>query len=240
MKQHYFVTGSSTGIGKALVDALLLQPNTTVTGIARSCTVEHPNYTHVTADLSNASTVKSIDFEVPQGVQKIVLVNNAGTLGEVAPLCITTDDSIEQALYLNMIAPAVLMNRFVAQLKEHSAAKIVLNVSSGAGKRPIDGWASYCASKAALDLFSEVAQEEIKLGQNSGFQFLSVAPGVVDTPMQAKIRSTEPANFTGHQRFVDFHKEGELTSAEQVAEKYLKLLNEPERFPDVIYSLRDL
>lgn len=240
MTEHYFITGTSTGIGKALTEALLQRPKVRVTGFSRTCSIEHANYTHVVCDLSTEVGLASVNFQPAADATKVVLVNNAGTLGQVGPIGRIDDGAIAQTFFLNTIAPAILMNRFVAQLQQHQAQKLVLNVSSGAGKQPIDGWASYCGSKAALDLFTQTAQEEVTVGQTAGFHFLSVAPGIVDTPMQAHIRAGDPANFTGHQRFVEYHQEGELTSPEVVAAKYLMVLDEPDRFPDVLYSLRDI
>ena len=110
--QHYFITGTSTGIGNALATALLQRSNTHIVGLGRSCTIEHERYTHHTIDLSIPEAAKTYEFEVPATATKIVLINNAGTLGEVGPLGAVADEAIEQAFYLNLIAPAVLMNRF--------------------------------------------------------------------------------------------------------------------------------
>lgn len=239
MKAVYYITGTGSGIGRALAVELLKRPDVQVIGISRSNSIAHENFEHRPIDLSVAGATDSVQFDAPAKAQSIALVNNAGTLGEVGPVGSVKDSEIEAAFQLNTIAPAILTNRFVAQLYQHSAHKMVLNVSSGAGKYPIDGWATYCASKAGLDMFALVAGEESRIGRQAGFQFWSVAPGVVDTPMQAAIRQTDPSRFANHQRFIEYHQTGALESPESIAIKYLKLLDAPANYPEVLYSLRD-
>jgi len=62
----------------------------------------------------------------------------------------------------------------------------VLNISSGAAHFPVTGWAAYCVSKAALSMLTRCWQLE-----SSQIAFASVMPGIIDTSMQAKIRSAK-------------------------------------------------
>ena len=50
----------------------------------------------------------------------------------------------------------LLTAAFLRATRNWAIDKRVLNISSGAGKRPVAGWAAYCAAKAGLDHFSRV------------------------------------------------------------------------------------
>src|SRR6478735_7397678 len=110
---HYFITGTSKGIGKALAEALLKRNDTWVTGISRTNSIEHDRYTHYELDLSDTVHLRSrisLIFQIKEQIKKVVLINNAATIGEVAHLGRQTDKSIEQLVDVNITSPAILMN----------------------------------------------------------------------------------------------------------------------------------
>lgn len=236
---HYFITGTSRGLGKALATGLLENETNRVTGLSRECTITHPHYRHVEIDLNDLGAVKNFTFEDHPGASRLVLINNAGTLGGVKPVGKADPDMIIQSYHVNLVAPSLLTNTFVRTYAEHSAEKFILNISSGAGKNPIDGWSTYCASKAAIDLYSRVIKEEQQHTEN-GFRIWSVAPGVVDTSMQEEIRSASPEDFKQLGRFVDYHITKQLAHPETVARKYFTIFDEPDHFQEVVFSVKDL
>ena len=63
-------------------------------------------------------------------------------------------------LAVNLVAPAVLMRRFLHAAATAAKRRRVINISSGAGRRPIFGWGAYCAAKAGLDMLTRVAALE--------------------------------------------------------------------------------
>jgi benzil reductase ((S)-benzoin forming) len=87
---------------------------------------------------------------------KLILINNAGVLGDIAFTGNQEWIHYQQVLAVNTIAPMILCEAFVKQFQQHAAEKVVFNVSSGAANKDIEGWAAYCASKAALDRFTTV------------------------------------------------------------------------------------
>lgn len=229
----FYITGTSSGIGLALANLLLQDKNNTVVGISRRNTIKHPQYHHVVHDLSTP-ILMNIFETVDSSYQKIVLVNNAGMVG---PIVFTGNQSYEQILQnytVNLAAPTLLCNNFIATYKNHSALKVIINVSSGAGKQAIESWSTYCASKAALDMLSKVIQLE-----HPEFKVFAVAPGIVDTEMQDHIRNANSKDFPHLDRFISYKKNNELSTTNQVAKKYLKLVEEPELFDQVIFSVRD-
>jgi hypothetical protein len=64
----------------------------------------------------------------------------------------------------------------------------------------------YCASKAALDHHAR----SVVLDRTPALRICSLAPGVIDTEMQAEIRATSRDRFPDRERFVALKREGEL------------------------------
>lgn len=240
--KYYFISGTSSGIGKALVQSLLSLKEVKVIGISRRRAIEHPSYFHFSLDLSDLELVKkSADslFTLPNGEpEKIVLINNAGTVGQVGYMGSIENKAIENVLNINAVSPAILMNEFIRKFRNTICKKIIVNISSGAGKRPVDGWSGYCASKAALDMLSMVAAQEQNIAKQN-VKIYSIAPGIVDTPMQENIRTTAEENFSRVQDFIQYKSSGELSSPEEVAEKLLYVIEHEERFNDPVFSVRD-
>lgn len=239
---YYYITGTSRGIGKALAEALLKpdQPACKVVGMSRSVAIDHPNYSHVTLDLADLEAVKAFQFNVPEDANRVVLINNAGTLGEVGAVGQISDNSIINAYHINLVSPSILTNRFLKEVLGVNGTKIVLNISSGAGKYAIDGWATYCATKAGLDLFSCTVEEELKINGNSSARILSVAPGVVDTEMQAVIRESDEKAFSRIDDFIEYKNSGNLADPQTVAAKYLHILSTLSEFDGCLHSVRDV
>ena len=155
-----YITGTSTGIGKALAEKLLNE-GVNVIGIARRCSIKHPNYEHIKLDLSDLSQVNAFDFKMNLS-EDVILVNNAGIIGSVKPIGHQIGEEIIELANINILAPQILINKFINKFQSLGQNYQVLNISSGAGKYAIDAWATYCSSKAALDLFSETVALELK------------------------------------------------------------------------------
>ena len=231
-----YVTGASRGIGEALVHELI-SAGYRVIGLSRTTKIDHPNFTFVQLDLSNLEAVKSFTFD--ETGPHVLLVNNAGMLGEVGSVGAINDSTFERVMRVNTIAPQILMNQFIKTFKKTAERGHILNISSGAGKNAIDGWAAYCASKAALDLFSETIRLEFNLHQLENWYIHSIAPGVVDTEMQSEIRNSNPAEFKSLDRFIALKVENQLTEPVAVAKKLFRVIEHPAQFESTILSVRE-
>jgi benzil reductase ((S)-benzoin forming) len=237
---YFFITGTSKGIGKAIAEALLSDSGNYVTGISRSCSISHNRYKHILLDLSIPESFKEFEkiFDILEVAERVVLINNAGSIGEVGYIGEIESSGIIESLHVNMISSAVLMNEFIRNYQGLKAEKIIINISSGAGKKAVDGWGAYCASKAAMDMLSEVAAVEEKI-RNRGFRIFSVAPGIADTEMQQRIRNSKQRNFSTVVKFKKYKEDGALTDPAIVAQKYIYLINNIRQFTQTILSVRD-
>ena len=227
---YYYITGTSSGIGKALALALLKNESNKVIGISRRSAIEHKNYLHISLDLGKSVNIRRFRFEKLKVADRMVLINNAGTLGDVKYFGKMNSNLAVYGWMVNVVAPGVLMNEFIKTYRKLKGEKIVINISSGAGKSPVDGWGIYCSSKAAIEMMTEVAAKEQNL-KNEGFRILAVSPGIVDTEMQEKIRESDQKDFSRVRDFVNYKEKQELADPDKTAQKLIQLINNINEYP---------
>jgi len=230
------ITGTSKGIGRAIAENYL-SLGEKVIGIGRNHSISHENYTAISCDLSNPEAVNRLSF--PElGSDELIFIHNAGILGTVDYFEKLGPNELPQVMQVNLFSGASILQQLLKQIPKTQPFKSVF-ISSGAGKNPISSWASYCASKAAVDLFCQTIQKEEEQLGRSNFHSLAVAPGVVDTDMQATIRKSGEESFSDVARFIDYKNSNQLYAPELVAKKLYKLVHELS-LKEVIYSLRDI
>lgn len=243
---HVVLTGHSRGLGAAVAQAFLAQ-GARVLGVARQCIrgmseAQLAQLTEVQLDLADTPAVHAwlatgaLSVWL-SGAHQAILVNNAGTvmpMGAAGTLDARNGGNVDnpnghagqahrgalaQAIALNVTAPLVLTDAFVAATTQ-CADRRVLHVSSGAGRSPYPGWSTYCASKAALDMHARATQ----LDAVPRLRVASLAPGVIDTDMQADIRSADAVCFPLQARFVAMKQDGQLTQAADASARLVAYL----------------
>lgn len=239
--KHYFITGTSRGIGKSLAETLLKNENNKVTGISRTNTIKHKNYFHITTDLSNLDDTESFFFRDIEDAEEIILINNSGTISEIKRVGKLKNKDIINDYNVNIVSPSILTNNFIKKYQKYNNKRVVINISSGAGRHTIDAWTVYCASKSALDMFSEnINIEQAFYKPENRIKIFSVAPGVIDTKLQDKIRETSKDEFSDVEKFVSLKKNNELASPEETAKLLISILHNSEKINDVILDIRNL
>lgn len=191
-------------------------------------------------DLSDVNAVSGFEFPSCSDATKIVLVNNAGALGIVKRIGEQSTASMIEVMNLNLTTVMLLVNKFLATFSKKNVSLVILNISSGAGKNPIDGWAAYCASKAGLDMFSRVVAEELAISGKKHIRIFSVGPGVVDTGMQDQIRTSSGEDFSRIQQFIEYKSTGQLADPRLIAQKLLSILDGPEKYAETVFSAKDI
>jgi len=222
------ITGVSSGIGKALAEAAL-EAGYEVLGVGRrSCGAieSHECGQFFQADLTDSAGVEAIPL-LPAVSGPTILINNAGTIGPIASTAGAGQEELAYCMYLNVVAPLRLTARF---LQEVEGEKQVYFTGSGAANYPIEGWAAYCASKAAVHQYAEVAAKEHPQVRIHAFR-----PGKVDTPMQAVIRESSSKAFADKAHFVEAYEQGDLVQPHFVAQKLLQVFASKTEIP-VIFS----
>lgn len=238
---YFYITGASRGIGKALAERLLTNAENIVFGISRTHSLQHPNFHPITADLSNPQEIEKITFAPHPEAEHIALINNAGTLGPITQIGKMSPLLVQKAYQLNLGTPMLLINKFVAAYQEHRSNKTILSTSSGAGRHTVESWSIYCATKAGLDMYSQVLQDEQNSRpRNNAFKIFAIAPGIVDTQMQTEIREVPVDDFKEVEKFISFKENNMLISPKEVAEKYEDILFHPANYPNVLMDLREV
>lgn len=228
------LTGASRGIGAAMARGLA-KPGTRLITLARREDPELAAYARsqdaqleqLSVDLSDLNAVETVAQRIcaslPRDASRYLLINNAGTVHPIAGTDALVDGAaLAAAFNLNVSAVMLLTARFLAAVEDLKADRRVLNISSGAGRNPNAGWGVYCATKAALDMYSRVVKAEQGA---DGARIVALAPGIVDTDMQVAIRSSDPESFPALAKFQEFHSTGKLSSPANVASRILAYLD---------------
>jgi len=126
-------------------------------------------------------------------------------------------------IQLNLMAPMILISSFITLSNSLKTDKRIINISSGAGKKPYFGWSNYCSAKAGMDMLTRCVGLE-QVDKDFPVKSISFAPGIIDTEMQSEIRATNKENFKDLDRFISFKEEGKHLSPDEVSEYVLKLL----------------
>jgi NAD(P)-dependent dehydrogenase (short-subunit alcohol dehydrogenase family) len=219
-----WISGASGGIGEALARTVPWD-GARILGISRSPAEGTENVDADLADPASWTKVGSSFEEELAGFdgERAVFVHAAGTLEPIGFAGEVDTEAYAANVILNSAAPQVLGHLFIAAARDVEASRHIVMLTSGAAKSVYPGWSSYGAAKAAIDQWvRDVGAEQSARG---GVQVLSVAPGTVDTGMQAQLRETSEEQFPKRQKFVDLHEEEKLTDPEQVARDIWGLLD---------------
>ena len=227
MKGVIIVTGASKGLGRAIAILLATNGNTVIAIARQSSELQEVGEVlkslstesiALPCDLGNHSEINSTTEEILSRFKHISgIVHNAGIISPIEGMLDVDRSDWERAIQVNLIGVQDLTNSLEPIIGGEKHTRIV-TISSGAAKRSIHGWSSYCVSKAGLDMWTNCLAEE---GANRNISALAIAPGIVDTGMQAKIRDAEEINFPLLPNFIDYHRNGELEKPEIIAEKLL-------------------
>lgn len=238
------LTGHTRGLGAAIAEDLLAR-KIAVLGIARRGNAElaqrYPAMLEqAEVDLADSSAAAEwLSGDVLQrfvtGSDTVLLINNAGIVQPVGPIQMQDVTTIAQAVTLNVAAPLMLASA-VASAGGDAAEIRILHVSSGAGRNPYPGWSVYCATKAALDHHAR----SVVLDQARRVRICSLAPGVIDTDMQAEIRATSLDRFPLRERFEGLKREGQLVSPKDCAAQLVAYLLSAQFGQMPVADLRDV
>jgi 3-oxoacyl-[acyl-carrier protein] reductase len=185
MSRVVLITGGTRGIGRALAETLLRAGNkVAVTGTSEDGVVK------AETDLAKLGQVAAIVCDVRDGSSAElaartvaakfggldVLVNNAG-VGVGVPIAEMPHDEWDRIIGTNLTGVFNCCKAAIPHLRQRGGGWIV-NISSLASKNPFPGGAAYCASKAAVNAFSEALMQELRY---DNIRVTYVLPGSVAT-----------------------------------------------------------
>lgn len=241
----FIITGTTRGIGRALGERALALGDSFVVGFSRTEAFIEGNRQNVRIDLNATEAIGAafdaigLDSERTSGLKKTVLINNAGVLGPIAPIVDCDTEALAGNIRVNLTAPMVLAHHFYRFSKSFPGKKWIVNITSGASRSPYFGWSAYGAAKAGLDMATRAMALEFSR-IDPAFHACAVAPGTVDTDMQAQIRQCTPEQFERVDKFIDLKSKNALFTPEQTAGDLIRLIVEGRLANGGRYDLREM
>jgi benzil reductase ((S)-benzoin forming) len=236
------VTGHTRGLGEAIATHLLSR-DVRVLGIARHRNSELARHfgaklTEVPLDFGDVAALthwlaKDALQSFVGGADVALLVNNAGVLQPIGPLETQDPSMVARAVTVNVTAALMLSAAFVVATDDVKDRRI-LHISSGAATNPYAGWSIYGATKAALDQHARSVAKD----KTPRLRIAAIAPGVIDTEMQAEIRASTESKFPERERFVELKRSGKLRTPDEAGREVVSLLLSDDFGREVVRDLR--
>lgn len=227
------VTGASRGLGAALAEDFAARGMRL--GLCSRSAPALPESDDVLArrlDVRDEQGVEDFARAVEERFGTVDLwINNAGVLEPIKPLRDLSRDEFRDHLDVNLVGLFLCTRAYLWHLRRRGAPGVLINVSSGAAWHGYAGWSAYCAGKAGVDRLSECVQLE---EEGSGLRVHAVAPGVIDTDMQALIREQSAENFPEVGRFLEMKREDSFNTPGFVARHLLRIAFDPQARPDEV------
>jgi NAD(P)-dependent dehydrogenase (short-subunit alcohol dehydrogenase family) len=185
------VTGSTSGIGKAIASRLILEGFFVVYHSRGSVeegqrlASKSEKAAYIQADLSKQTEAKNLIAQIALNYRRLdVLVNNAAKTQviEHANLKGAAAEIWRELHEVNVISPWTLISEAEPLLNESStenATSCIINISSHAGIRPKGASIPYSVTKAALNHMTKL----LALNLGPKIRVNAIAPGLVNTPM---------------------------------------------------------
>lgn len=183
---RFVVTGASSGIGQALAEALAREGGRLLlnarredklTALAASLRPLGAEVETVPGDIAEPATRMAILDRAQAAFGGLdVLVNNAG-IGALGRFEDADSERLRRVMEVNFFA-LVEMTRLALPLLRQGQRPMIVNISSILGHRAVPHSSEYCASKFAVQGFSESIRAELA---RLGINVLVVSPGTTQT-----------------------------------------------------------
>jgi NAD(P)-dependent dehydrogenase (short-subunit alcohol dehydrogenase family) len=192
----WFITGSSTGFGRSLTEAVL-KHGYRVVATARKpeqldeLVNQYPETAKaVRLDVTNPQEIRDAINATLDAFDRIdVVVNNAG-YGAIGAIEEISDDAIQRQFDTNLFGALNVMRAVLPTLRQQRSGHI-LNLSSVGGFVSFGATGIYCATKFALEALSEALSQEVA---SLGIKVTIIAPGAFRTDFNGRSLAT-PEQF---------------------------------------------
>jgi short-subunit dehydrogenase len=182
------VTGASAGIGRAFAERLardgwdvtiVARRRDRLRSLARKLHADHGARVGIrVADLTDPSGLASVEARITRDRNLELLVNNAG-MGDFGPFHERGRSAHDAEIRLNVLAAVRLTHAALPGMVRRGIGSVI-NVSSLAAFQPCPFIATYGATKAFLNSFTEALREELR---GTGVQVQALCPGGTQTEL---------------------------------------------------------
>jgi NAD(P)-dependent dehydrogenase (short-subunit alcohol dehydrogenase family) len=195
----WLVTGASSGFGRAITEAAVAAGDGGVAAARRAphdLALAHPDRVEALAlDVTDTTAATDAVADVERRYGRIdVLVNNAGR-GHVGAAEETTEDELRALFDLHVHGPVALVRAALPGMRSRRSGAVV-QMSSFGGQVSLPGFSAYCATKFALEGWSEALAAEVG---PLGIRVLVVEPGAFRTSFSGSAlgQSARLADYDG-------------------------------------------
>ncbi len=190
------VTGASRGLGEGAARALaaagaavmlVARDGVATAGVAREIAAKGGRADALACDVSDFVAVEKVVAETKARLGGIdMLINNAGVIEPIAEVATSDPAAWARNISINLVGAYHAVRAVLPDMLVRGGGSIV-NVSSGAAYRPLEGWSAYCVGKAGLAMLTRSIELETA---GKGIRVFGFSPGTIDTDMQVKIRAS--------------------------------------------------
>jgi NAD(P)-dependent dehydrogenase (short-subunit alcohol dehydrogenase family) len=250
----FFITGASSGFGRALADAALADGHRVVGTLRNQVALETFNALHAERaigkllDVTEATAIERVVAEVEAQVGPIdVLVNNAG-YGHEGILEESTLDELRQQFEVNVFGAVAMIQAVLPYMRQRRRGHII-NVTSMGGIITMPGLSLYHGSKFALEGISESLAKEVK---GLGIAVTAVEPGAFRTDWAGRSMVRAERTIADYdtvfdpirerRRNINGNQPGDPAKAAQAMLKLVASDNPPMHLPlgnDAVQMIRD-
>jgi len=190
------ITGASRGLGESTARTmaaqgagvmLLARDGAAVAGVAKDIVRAGGRAESLACDVGDYAAVERAVAVTRQSLGGLdLLVNNAGIIEPIAEIAASDPTIWADNIRINLVGAYHVVRAVLGGMVAGHGGTIV-NVSSGAAHRPLEGWSAYCAGKAGLAMLTRSIALETA-GRN--LRVFGFSPGTIDTEMQVRIRAS--------------------------------------------------
>ena len=236
MKKVWFITGSSSGLGRSLTNEVLLTGDVVVATardprknedlVQRFGDLVYP----VQLDVTDRKRIHLVVQEVMDKFGQIdVLVNNAG-FGITGATEAFTPEQVQEQFAANLLGPIEICRAIIPHMRAVKSGRI-FNISSIGGRVTSVGLSIYQSAKFALSGFSEALSKEVA---PLGIKVTAVEPGGIQTNWGGSSMKFAP-HVKGYEETVDtrveFFQTGKFvpkSNPQKIANVIIEMVQEPE------------
>jgi NAD(P)-dependent dehydrogenase (short-subunit alcohol dehydrogenase family) len=166
-RQTVFVTGASSGIGRATALELARRGHRVLIGARRNAVLDEiaqvdPNLTPVPIDVTDSASIEAAALRIDgltDGHGVDVLVNSAG-YALAGPVEALSSEAIEHQFATNVFGLLAVTRAILPRMRERRSGRVI-NVSSVIGRFALPGLGVYSASKHAVEALSDALRIEV-------------------------------------------------------------------------------